>query len=672
MIHFKRRALFLLTAALLAEHALADDSMGDSVQLPYTAPSDSGNQWIVYYQGQLQQQGNQQTWQQAGMINVNGRTPQNNNQTGTLDEKTKELVINFNPISGLSHTRRFKFDEQTGAARIIDVFTNTGARETNVRINLINSVNFGVPNAQMVEDPKNKKSQIAWIGDTGNGRAAMAWLAGKGAKVVPNMGANRNGGNQFTASLNFKIAAKETAAIVHFYGTFDSSDEASKFVLQSRESQLLADVPNELRKQIINIGTIGTTLGNFELLRGDNADVVELRGGDKLRGKITLPTYALQTAYGPVSLPADKVLGVLSVGDFKPRQVVVTKNGEIFGGTMTAAQLPVQLTSGSSTSVPLSQIARVGFATPNPEQTIEFDLTKPMVFLRTGERALIAPPSEPITFVTRFGTLQLPPDKVAIVVLRTAAGTQEVYLTDGSRLVGILPRQSWTLNLTSTQDRGGVAFPTAAIARVQLAALPEDVGSGQPTLSLIGGDVVVARLDGQMMLTTSFDTLAINAAEIRSISRPDESAPDVQVTTADGSILRGTLAAGGATTQPTEANATTQPAAAELTATVAGDVKLSFPVAAVREYFNPRPRPGAARVKQVEEVLAKLDADDWKARETAEATLAAFGPSVLAVLEDAAGKQSPEAQQRLSSVIAKLKKQQPAEASRLPAPPELE
>jgi len=638
-----------IPALALVLTALASAARADTVQLPYQTGDNNGNQWIVYYQGQLQQQGNQPIFSQAGMITINGQQPNQNTQQATLDDKTHELILNLGRNDKRCQ-RRIKFDEETGIVRIIDIFENTSGSDQQYNISLMTNTNFGVTNAQVLEDAR-KKTQIGWAADTGASRAAMSLWAGKGAKVTPTVRYNQ-GNNQATAVLNFKVPNKDKVAIVHWHGSFDTADAANTWVQQMRETKLLADVPTELRKIIVNIGAnAGGSIGGREVLRGDVNDIVELRNGDQMRGDLKIDKFDIVTDFGPLSLDAKKVVCVLNVGETRPRQLIVTSDGEIFGGELSSKTIPLLLSSGQTTQVPLSQIARVGYRTGGTEPP-EWSLNQPMIFLRSGERCLIAPPTEPIEFVTRYGPLSLKPDRVAAVVLKNGGNAHDVYLVDGSKLSGLLTRPQWGMKLTSASGDAKVQFPLAAVARVLLKPLPDDVGAGVSTLSLLGGDIVATRIEGSLKLNTPFDVLDINASEVRSLVRSDEDSSELVVTLFDQSVFRGTLVA------------------PSLSVKIGGDIPVEVPTAALREYQNPQPFPSQSIVQKTKEQVALLNAEDWKQREAAEAALVNLGPTIVGVLQSSTGDQPPEVQQRLQSVLKRLKRDTPTAASRLsPLPP---
>lgn len=646
---------FIMKKQLLtfvASTVFASGLFAETIQLPYQAPDNAGNQWIVYYQGQLQQQGNQPVFGQAAQITVNGQQPRQNNQQANYDDKAKELILVFNPTGSLKHTRRMKFDEESGIVRVLDVFENTADKEASLNLQFMTNTNYGVNAAQVIEDAKGK-GQLGWAADTGSGRAAMSLWAGKGSKVQPTVRYSQ-GNNVVNASMRANVPGKGKATIVTWHGSFDNADAAATWVQQMRESKLLADLPAELKKSVVNVrGASGGSVGGADLLRGENTDIIELRGGDQIRGDLKVGSYKLNTAYGAIELPADKVASLLNVGDFRPRQLLVSAEGEIFGGELVEQNIPILLSSGQTTQVPLSQISRLGYRTGGVEQP-EWTFEKPMLFLRSGERCVIEAPSAPVDFVTRYGQLTLKPEQISTIDIKTSGNAHEIYLIDGSKLSGIVLKPQIELKLTSATGDAKVPFPLAAIGRVQFKQLPEEIGAGVPTLGMQGGDIVCSRLEGQLELVTTFDTLKIDAAQVRTIARPDEGLPDVQITLFDQSTFRGTLAT------------------KMLSAKLVDGLSLAVPVAAIRDYDNPVPFPSESVVAKVRELIGQLNAEDWKQREAAELALINFGPGIVGVLQGSVDGQPPEVQQRLNAVIKRLKKDVPTASTRLTLPPALE
>src|SRR5690606_15279710 len=126
----------------------------------------------------------------------------------------------------------------------------------------------------------------------------------------------------------------------------------------------------------------------------------------------------LSTFYGQVELPVEKVIGLINVGQVQPRQLVVTRDGEVYGGTLAASAITLDLSTGQQIQVPLNQVSRVGYR-KRADEPEEWTFDRPLVLMRQGDRVGIEPPTEPIEVVTRYGTLQLDPQAIAAVVFQS-------------------------------------------------------------------------------------------------------------------------------------------------------------------------------------------------------------------------------------------------------------
>jgi hypothetical protein len=200
--------------------------------------------------------------------------------------------------------------------------------------------------------------------------------------------------------------------------------------------------------------------------------------------------------------------------------------------------------------------------------------------------------------------------------------------------------------LSSAGKQTPVTFPTSAISRIQLAAKAEEPDENTPTLSLANEDQLVGVLTGKLKLETAFDTLNVDAAQVKTLRHSKGSVQDVQVTLWDDTTVSGQLA------EP------------ELNCTLRCGVAMRVPVALIEEYQQPAPQPSDAMIGKVKDLVAQLNADDWKARDRAETQLVGLGPVVAITLKQMRPAQNPEAQQRIDSVLKQLEKVDPK-----PTPP---
>jgi hypothetical protein len=608
---------------------------GGVVTLPYTVPDGRGNNWMIYQYGQIQQQGNMPIYSQGAMLQINNQYPQARNNQARIDEKTGEVLLENLPVGNVSLTRRILINKEEGYVRYIDIIKNSQNQEATVNLNLNTNINYGVQSATTVADPKKKDQMIAWVAQThANGQCVAEVYAGKGAKVVPTI-QHQQGNNQVSAVMAPKIPAGKEIAIMHFHMITPSVDAGTKFVVDMKESKIMAGIAPAIRKIILNFRGGENFIGDYEILRGDVLDVVELRSGDQLKGTLQEKNYKLQTFYGPVELPVENVIGLINVGNFQPRQLLVTKDGEIFGGKLSRDKLGLALSSGQVTEVPVSQISRMGYRrrTGEPE---EWTFDKPIVLMGSGDRIGVQMPTTEVQVMTRYGLLKLRPESIAAINFLTEEhAAHDVQLTDGSRFAGFVTGEVFEMKLSGEGPVQTVKFPAASVRRLQFAKLP-DAGDDEPVLKLSNEDVLVGSIAGALKLDTAFNTIALDGGEIKRLVHTAASPTDVQVVLWDETTVSGQLQE------------------QELTCQLKSGVTLKVPVALVAEYTQPKPNASGAVAEIIKKLVAELNADDFKQRDAAQEKLIAMGPIVISTLEQVRGQQTPEAQQRIDVVLKQL------------------
>lgn len=634
--------VFAARAEMLQRRVVNAVGPGGNVNLPYTVPDNSGNHWRIYPGGWLQQSGNMPLYSQGAMLTVNGAQPQMNNNQARMDDETGEVVFENMQAQNFTVTRRVLVDKEINFVRYIDLVKNNTPQEQTVTIQISSNFNYGLQNGQPVADPKRKGQHVAWVGQThANGMAVVEVTAGKGSKLAPTISGQVNNNN---AMSRFQVPIKpgKEVAILHLHGTAASLDAGTDAALGIREKDLLKSVPREIRKLIVNVATTESFVTEVEVLRGDLLDVVELKTGDQVKGTLKEAGFALQTFYGPVELPVERVVGLMNVGKFRPRQLVVTADGQIFGGNLKKQTVDVQLSSGQVTQIPLHQVARVGYRRRDGEPE-EWTFDKPMVLMRSGERVGVQMPAGPIEAVTRYGRIALKPEAVAAVLLQSEEhGVHEFHLTDGSRFAGLLAADQLDMVLEAPGPGGAqqaVSFPTAAVSRIQLVGKVAEQDDSTPTLELTNDETLVGSIQGKLELATAFDTITVNAAEIKSLTHLPGSAADVTVTLWDGTSLSG------------------QAQGPALSVALAGGTSMQVPLGMVVSYQQPQPQPSTQMIETIREVIADLNADDWKKRDRAQGTLVNMGPVAAGILKKLRESQPPEAQQRIDAVLKELEKQ---------------
>lgn len=162
--------------------------------------------------------------------------------------------------------------------------------------------------------------------------------------------------------------------------------------------------------------------------------------------------------------------------------------------------------------------------------------------MRSGERVGVKMPKTGFEVATRYGPLTLKPEQVGAIVLQSDETTMhQILLTDGSKFSGLLSAESLEMTLDAGGPEQVVKFPASSIARLQLTPKITEVDDVSPTIQLANDDMLVGSVTGTLKVDTAFDTLTINASEIRELKRPQAGGLDVQVVLFDGSSVSGQL-----------------------------------------------------------------------------------------------------------------------------------
>ena len=650
--------LLCLATGTLGAPPVQAGAAGTFLSLPYTTTDVAGNQWMIYQNGMLQQRGNQPVYAQGAMLLINGEALQAASNRVHIDDDTGELVLDNLSAAGMTVTRRVLIKANDAYVRYIDVIKNATPADQTLDVQLQSRVNFQLIASQTVPDPHNKDRVLAWVGQTQVNRAAVELLNGRSSDNAFSIAAQQDA-NLVQADLSVKVPAGKEVAVMHVHSTAASADAGMQLVAGWQESKLLKNVRPEIGRILINFNSGISLIGDAQVLRGDLLDVVELRGGDQLKGTLKEPTYTLHTFYGEIQLPADALIGLINIGKYRPRQLLVSGDGQVFGGQLAKETISLELSSGQLTQIPLSQIARIGYrrrpgesADTAADQTAEQSADQSIVLLRTGDRMAVLPPEGTIDFLTRYGLLKLDPKAIGAIAFQSDDNAvHTAYLTDGSHFAGLVASEEFKMKLRGTRpaqvegaDNGAattqplaseqtITIPAAALFRWQLSCKTAEPGDDSPALRLANGDLFVGSLAGELKLDTLFDTITINAGEIHSLTHTPDAGSDVQIELWDQTRLSGSLRD------------------EKLTCALSSGQAVNVPVALIESYSQPQPQPSDGMVQQIKLVVANLSADDWKQRDQAQNQLTAMGPMIAVVLKQLLPSQPPEAQQRLEAVL---------------------
>ena len=667
--HAVRRPLRVLAGALILFAAAASPAVAQLMQpvrpgapgggaagaqqmvsLPHVLPDRFGVTWDVQQDGSIGDGGND-LYDGASKLMVAGQ--QFNPQAqAALNVAANELTFNAQAFGALRVSRRVAVNAAAGWCRYVEVLENPTAQPLRASLRLNFDMGQGIQQAQPVEDLKKRTPLGVVVFD---GRRAVAMLGGGvGGKVQGRYVAQQNS-DQCDLTVDVDVPAKQTAAFVHFQAMRPGIPDAAGFMTAAKEKELLGDLPEEVRRAIVNFRRAGEALvGDVELPRADLLDTVELRTGDVYRGTLADPTFKIETFHGPVELPADQVIGMVSVGTHRPAQLFVTARREIIGGALAGGVLRVQLSSGQLLSVPVAAVAKVG-CRKRPGEPEEVKLDQPMALLRDGQRLIVDMPAGPIAVSTLYGRLELRPESLAAIHFHgEEQAVHQVRLRDGSRFSCVVAGDDLELRLRGAA--GGAAsasappptvkVPLASLSRLQFVPPTDDATDGDaPTLTLGNGDVLAGSAAGALELETGFDVIRMNGPEVRAIRHvePPEGGrglpSELTVTLWDGASLSGRLK-GDAVDFALGSGSTVR-----------------VPVALIDRYAHPQPSAPQDMVKRVGEIVAQLNDPDWKKRDRAAAQIRSIGQPAVGVLKELRDKQPPEAQQQIDLILKSLERE---------------
>ena len=165
---------------------------------------------------------------------------------------------------------------------------------------------------------------------------------------------------------------------------------------------------------------------------------------------------------------------MVTLGQYRPTQLLVTDDGEVFGGTLKSDAVRLELSSGQVTAVPLATVRRFGYrAGPASRMNCRAPAGKPLVVLRAGDRIAVEPPGGAAGVASCYGNLRLDPRhrRVGHVAGGRARGTRRAA---GGRVALRRRRAPGAVRLDALAGaaRGSgrpMSFRAASVRRIQLA-----------------------------------------------------------------------------------------------------------------------------------------------------------------------------------------------------------
>jgi len=362
------------------------------------------------------------------------------------------------------------------------------------------------------------------------------------------------------------------------------------------------------------------------------ADRIEVNNGNVLLGTIKNRSYTVTTSYGKIEVSARRVVGIVPTQDKPTRVRLVQTDSQVIVGTMADQTVQLSLPAGSTLDVPPASIRQLSYRV-SKDRPAGFTASQPVVLLRSGDRLIWTECRSNLQLAGPWGTVDLPLKSLQRVERTDMEGRgHRAWFPGGTVLAGTLGPKKLTLKLK--------AVPELKIASkdVRLIALPTKAPTSfEPAAAVLlhDGSRLLGRLEHETLaLRTEFGQVTLYVGDLKTLTCDAKRAAHVTITTWDGTMLRGQLAA------------------PRLTCRIAPNgPRVSLMTTQIASMTQPLPllRPKAR--KTAEELIVRLGSESYKDREAATKELVKMGKGVIPLLKKHLTSPDPEVRQRIEDII---------------------
>jgi len=616
---------------------------GRNVSFNYVMTDSSGSRWDIQYYGTVGQ-GTNNAYSGGMYLQIQGSNVRASRGQGWVNQTGDEVEIGPYQRNGLQIYRRVKVYKDEPLARWIEIFENPTNRAVTVPVRVYSYLNGGVSRMHTSSgDGSFDDGDWCFITESHRGNNAPSILhvvCDPRSKVRPNVNVQ---GNSLYVNWNVTVPPGKTVLLCHFESQNPSTDALRKIMGKLKPYRLLRDLPAAARKLILNFPR-GAALAEIELERSDQSDTVLLTNGDPMYGEIQADGFAFETFYGPVKLPAERVVGMAPVVGERRVRALLT-DGQVVSGRLRTETIRLKLPSGGDMQeIPLARVAQWSYRVTK-ERPDDLKMTTPMVALRTGDRLAFDPGATELTLLTRHGPVPLTAEAVLEVAMDNEGNAvHRAMFINGGRLAGLLEPAELTFALRLGPR---MTVPRNRVGRVVFAAeeKPEDTLT---QLLLSNGDELFGEIAAPTLsIGTAFGTVRVRPREIRAMSFAPEQPGRLVVQKWDGAVHRGRLGESFLDFQ------------------VRPGPKLRIHVEQIVGLLRNQVLPPEEVRRRVERLVAQLGAESYKDRQAATDALAEMGAGIAPLLKEYLDADDPEVRQRVEEVLERLGA---AEGNRPPLP----
>lgn len=651
-------AVFL--AALLAGSGPAAGAEKRLVPAQFAPVQDDlGFRWDLTQYGYVNNGSN--CFNNAAMLQVNNSNFSAQRPLMTPDGREFVLSRDYN---GIAITRHVTIDAKNSLCRYVDTFRNSTPQAQTITVELhlqFNNrmqailTNTGSVTAGMFSLGR-KENGIVAVRDQNsspNSPSALWMLASPEAKVQPQI--SNEGNYRIKANFTLALAPGESASLLHVLaqrnltGTPDSKSLAKLFAPLKSPRQV-ADLSSEERKRLVNfrggqffssgeIAGLPSLLEEMEVDRG-GFDILAVGTNTRLRGTAHCPELSVESQFGPVKIPLEKVAALL--GGVGQAQVVL-RDGQSLNGAVSAPDFAFSLTTGTNVDLDFKSLDRLVMRL-GPDDGKLPDGAWGLLETVEGDRlALKATPGFKLRVHTAWGARE-----ISLENLLAAGPSPEMplgfdfALEDGSAFLAFLADDKLVLD---TLLFGPREFPAASVRHLvaaRAAELAETLVDAPPEAQVATAEdqVFTGIIDlPELHFVTAAGVLPVAPNFVRSLHNETDEPGQNPIFTAE-------LWAGGSVSGPLREN---------VLPVRSGDAVLQIPVADVRDARVPAPAVPEGMREKIAALIRDLGDPDWEKREAASRELGELGPLARSPLQEASTQtKDPEVRRRAQALLDEI------------------
>ena len=562
------------------------------------------------------------------LCQVSGANVQSGNNMGWMNADGDEIEIGPYNRNNCQVYRRCRVYKDRGLARWLDIFVNTTSSRQTVPVRIYTQLRRPVSRT-ITSSGAASFGKKDWAFITEHQQASLLHIVcGERSKLRPTVTA---GGNTISVNYSITVPPGGTTVLCYFEAQGTNTAEVQKTLSQFNAGRLLKDLPFAVRRLIVNFRS-ESGLEDIALDRSGSADVVILKNDDVISGKITNKEFVIKAFFGELTLPAEKVIGLVAAAGDESSVHAVLAGGQVVTGKLKDAVIRLDLPTGGNLEIPLTRIKQCSYriSKEKPDESA----SGPIILLRTGDRLAFDPADLKCTFQTRNGSITLAgKDLVVITLNHEAHGVHRAEFINGSTLAGILGPEKIVLPLK--------LGPKLDVSRdMVLAVYFAENDEAAPTSTYVmlnNEDELFGRLvDEALEVATDFGTISVKPENIVEISFSDKDPGQATMKMWDGSTIRGKIR------QET------------IRFAVQPGPELNLHAEHIVAIQRNDALPPTATVKLVEKYVAMLSAANYKDREESQEALIGMGPTIAPLLTGHIKDPDPEVRQRIRNVLEKL------------------